>query len=154
MNTQDVTIYCVDPDHEINYGDEWTANISYPGGSLANTYLNNATTYEEMAYLVTQLADTPFGNTTQRDEIQGAIWQLADPSLTFPGASGLFLTQVGQWETNAKNNPLTSGFEILTDKELCKQEYIVLTPEPAMLLLLGAGLFGLGALGRRKLIKN
>ena len=152
MNGSKVTLFCVDPDHEVNYGDSWTANISYAGGSVANTYLKNATTYGELAWLVTQLAGS--SSAAQEQVIQGAIWQLADPSLTFPGASSTFLALVAQWESNAANNALTSGYEILTDVNGKEQEFVVLTPEPATLLLFGSGLLGLGAWGRRKLIKN
>jgi hypothetical protein len=159
VNGQSLLIFCVDPDHEVNYGDSWIANVSYPGGDLSKTYQvmdygQSASAanmiYEEMAALALLLQGTPASDATTRREIQGAIWQLADPGLTFPNATAAFLSAVSGYETWAANNPLTSGFEILSDVNNVKQEYIVLTPEPATVLLLGLGLGGLFFLKRRQ----
>jgi hypothetical protein len=156
---QSVLMFCVDPDHAVNYGDTWTANVSYPGGDLSKTYqmmddgLSSSaalTIYEEMAGLAQLLENTPASDATTRQEIQGAIWQLADPTLTFPNATAAFKNAVAGYETWAATHELTSGFEILSDVNNCKQEYIVLTPEPATMLLLGLGLGGLFFLKRKQ----
>jgi PEP-CTERM motif len=160
LNGQPVLLFCVDPDHEINYGDTWTANVSYPGGDLSNTYQvldyghssTANTNYEEMAGLALLLEGT--SDTMTRQEIQGAIWQLADSGLSFPGASSAFLSAVIGYESWAASNELTSGFEILSDVNNCKQEYVVLTPEPATVLLLGLGLGGLLLLKRRQRLSS
>jgi len=84
-----------------------------------------------MARLLVML-EVPSNTKLADQEIQAAIWQLADPNLTFPNApSGLSLTQVNTFENDAKANPLTSGFEVLTDSDNKYQEYVVLTPEPS-----------------------
>lgn len=57
--------------------------------------------------------------------------------------SGFSLTQVSSSENNAKANPLTSGFEVLTDFNNTYQEYVVLTPEPSTFLMVGTVLIGL-----------
>ena len=78
------------------------------------------------------MLEVPSNTKLADQEIQAAIWQLADPNLTFPNApSGLSLTQVNTFENDAKANPLTSGFEALTDSDNKYQEYVVLTPEPS-----------------------
>ena len=78
------------------------------------------------------MLEVPSNTKLTDQEIQAAIWQLADPNLTFPNApSGFSLTQVNTFENDAKANPLTSGFEVLTDSDNKYQEYVVLTPEPS-----------------------
>jgi len=157
-----VLLFCVDPLHDVSSGDTWTAYVGTPGSlsSLSDTYqvldyskLSTKaadTVYEEMAALAAKLEGTAASATTTREELQAAIWQLADPNLTFPGESATFLAAVAADETWAKSNPLTSGFEILSDKSDKIQEYIVLTPEPASLLLLGLGLCAVVVWKRRE----
>ena len=159
---QSVLLFCVDPLHDVSAGDTWTAYVGTPGSlsSLSDTYqvldyskLSTTaadTVYEEMAALAAKLEGTAASATTTREELQAAIWQLADPNLTFPGESATFLAAVAADETWAKSNPLTSGFEILSDKSDKIQEYIVLTPEPASLLLLGLGLCAVVVWKRRE----
>jgi hypothetical protein len=152
-------IWCVDPDHEVNPGDSWTANVYTPGGNLGTTYLGNAKTYGEMAWLVTQLHAT--SNPTTEQEIQAAIWELAEGGtgdFTVNSPTGTaFNTAVGSYESAASSpsNVLTSGFEILSDTAGpngagAKQEFLVLTPEPPTVLLLAFGLFALLMVSRSK----
>src|SRR6266480_7196117 len=107
-----------------------------------------------MARLLVML-EVPSNTKLADQEIQAAIWQLADPNLTFPNApSGLSLTQVNTFENDAKANPLTSGFEALTDSDNKYQEYVVLTPEPSTFLIVGAGLIGLFMFSRNRAISK
>jgi len=115
------------------------------------------------------LMGTPGNSALTDQEIQGAIWQLSAgfnganmPYLTFPNPpsvpSGTFQGAVTSYENWAKGNGLTSGFEILTAANEntaganAYQEYIVTTPEPSTLLLMGLGLVALFWMSRRKAI--
>jgi hypothetical protein len=150
-------IWCVDPDHGVSPGQTWTANVTYLGGNLSNTYQGNggATAYGAMAWLITQMQSAT--TSTQRQELQAAIWEIAEGA---PGSTGdftvnfvssTFINAVAADITNAENNILTSGFEILTDTKGQTQEFMVInTPEPSTILLLGAGLFAFVMLTRSK----
>ncbi len=148
-------IWCVDPDHDVSSGQTWTANVSYLGGNLSNTYQGSAAAYGSMAWLITQLQSAT--TTVQQQELQAAIWEIAEGA---PGSTGdfsinnvtsTFLNAVNLDITNAENNALTSGFEILTDTNGQTQEFMVIsTPEPSTFLLLAAGLFALMILTRSK----
>lgn len=155
-STTPTLIWCVDPDHGVSPGQKWTANISTIGGGLGNTYLGaaGATAYGAMAWLITQFQSAT--TTIQKQELQAAIWEIAEGA---PGSTGdfsvnnvssAFINAVATDVTNADNNALTSGFEILTDTQGQVQEYIVLTPEPSTLLLLGTGLLVFVLLSRSK----
>lgn len=160
-------IWCVDPDHEVNTGDSWTAYLSLPG-DVTHTYLSSATTYGEMAYLVTQLQATDSlppssTRTTTEQELQAAIWDIAEGAtssngyttdgFTVNGMSSGFYSAVDSDIKSADNNPLNSGYEILTDKAGKEQEFLVLVPEPSSLLLLGVGLFAFMLLSRSKMAR-
>ena len=150
-------IFCVDPDHGVSSGQTWTANVSYLGGDLSNTYQGNAgaTAYGAMAWLITQLQSAT--TTIQKQELQAAIWEIAEGA---PGSTGdfsvnnvsaSFINAVAADITNAENNILTSGFEILTDTKGQIQEYMIInTPEPSTLLLIGAGLLAFMIFTRSK----
>jgi len=178
IGPQSVLLWCVDPDHDAPpAGTTWTVNVATPGnlGSMTTTsqVINNGlsasaanTLYGEMAALI-MLMDNPSNSALTDQEIQGAIWQLSDgfnasnqPYLTFPSPpsvpSGTFQGAVTGYETWAANHVAASGFEILTDVNEksagrgAYQEYIVLTPEPSTLLLMGLGLMALFCHSRRK----
>lgn len=177
IGTQNVLLWCVDPDHDAPpVGTTWTVNVATPGnlGSMGNTlqYLKAgypsgnvsdetsiARFYGALAALVSAM-ENPANSVATDQELQGAIWQLSDPSLTFtnPLPSGFSVAQVTNYETWAENNALTSGFEVLTDVNEksnltgAYQEYIVMTPEPSTLLLMGLGLMTLFCFSRRKTI--
>lgn len=155
-----VLLWCVDPDHEVNTYDTWPVYISYAGGNLSQTYLGNANTYGEMAWLITQFQGA---NTTTQQELQAAIWLIAEGETTQAAEQAGPFTVNGEstafWNslygsngyiTNAPEHVLTSGFEILSDTtgntSNAKQEFIVMTPEPSTILQLGAGLIALFAL--------
>jgi hypothetical protein len=150
-------IWCVDPDHGVSPGQTWTANVTYLGGNLSNTYQGSggATAYGAMAWLITQMQTAT--TATQRQELQAAIWEIAEgapgPTSGFSvnNVSAAFINAVATDITNAENNILTSGFEILTDTQGQTQEFMIInTPEPSTLFLLGAGLFAFVMLNRSK----
>jgi len=169
---QSVLLFCVDPYQMApSVGKTWTVNVETPGNvsSMSTSFqmLNTPLTgrsgltdnqadllYEEMARLIVML-EVPSNTKLTEQEIQAAIWQLADPNLTFPNApSGFSLTQVNSFENDARANPLTSGFEVLTDSNNKYQEYVVLTPEPSTFLMVAAGLIGLFVFSRNRAISK
>ena len=165
LNGNSVVLFCVDPDHFDGSG-AYNVNVSSGGtGSSTEQVVYHGlpptqaqTLYQEEAYLAQQLLDTPVSDAGTRQEIQGAIWQLADPSVMFPGASSAFNTAVNTWESNAVGEGANTGFEILTDSACTtssdcvktRQEYLVLTPEPASVSLLGLSFLSVFAAFRRK----
>jgi len=149
LGSDPVLIWCVDPDHEVSSGDTWNVNVSYSGGDLSHTYLNNATTYNEMAWLITQFQGA---STPTQQELQAAIWYIAeggigasDFTVNVPASNTAFWSAVNTDIANAATsaNSLTTGYEILSDTAGSKQEFIVMTPEPSTFLLLGIGLTAL-----------
>jgi hypothetical protein len=174
IGTQSVLLWCVDPNHDAPpVGTTYAANIATPGNlaSMSNTnqVINNGLTpsaantlYGELAALIMLMENS--GNSALTDqELQGAIWQLSagfigtTPILTFPAPPiGTFQAAVTADETWAEGNGLTSGFEVVTATNESGagafQEYIVMTPEPSTLLLMGLGLISLFCFSRRKLI--
>lgn len=172
IGNQSVLLFCVDPyQNAPSVGKTWTVNVETPGnvGSMSTSFqmLNTTLTgrsgltdsqadvlYEEMARLIVML-EVPSNTKLTDQEIQAAIWQLSDPHLTFPNApSGFSLTQVNIFENDAKNNPLTSGFEVITDSNNKYQEYVVLTPEPGTFFMVAAGLIGLFVFSRNTAISK
>lgn len=159
LDGKSVLLWCVDPDHESSYG-SWGATVSPLGSNLGSTYLKNATTYGEMAWLITQLRSATL--VTAQQELQAAIWSIAegatpnaptatgDFSITVPYGDPNFAANVSKDISNASTHVLTSGFEILTDSSGKEQEFMVITPEPSTLGLLGIGLIAVFTLASNK----
>jgi hypothetical protein len=141
------TIWCVDFNHLSAIGQTWTANVT-PVTAVAagdNTYLHNLVTYQEMAWLINQY---PSQDATNKAAMQWVIWDL---SLGNTSHSGYDPTQYGYWLAQAQSNYQSvnySGWQILTDVNRQKQEFMVYVPETSTLLLLGTGLIGLWGLRR------
>ena len=156
LNGKAAEFYCVDFSHDIDGGDTWKADITSltSTANYSSTYRYNSTvgnpnlaaynTYEDFAWLVTQMQST--SNHSAQAADQWAIWSLSggaskDP-FTGPTNSAAVLLADAK---NAVNGGWTAqGFEILTpDVGQYGQEFLIQTPEPSGLLLLGAGLCGL-----------
>jgi hypothetical protein len=163
LNGQAAEFYCVDFSHDISAGDTWnvvTTNLA-SGSNFSPTYQFNSalsnpnlaafTTYEEFAWLITQMEGTT--NQSAQAADQWAIWSLSggasqDP-FTGPTSNATYLlTQA----SNAVNGGWTAqGFEILTpDKGQYGQEFLVQVPEPSGLLLLAVGLCGVFLFSNRE----
>ena len=145
-----LAIVCDDYWHEVYIGETWTAtentfstlsNARFQGADAAATLLM----YEEAAFLVQQLAGNP-GSTA---DISFAIWSIFSQGVPSTGNSAW-------WVTYAQNQNYYAGefsnFIILTPTDSSAQsaqEYLVNTPEPASIMLLGSGLIALAVRRRR-----
>jgi len=165
LNGSSILLWCVDPDHESNIGDSWSAYVTQLGaGSLSDTYLKDPTAYGEMAWLTMQLQGTNV--TSTRQELQAAIWDIAegatagaptatgDFKITPPKGDANFAANVSMDITNASHHVQNSGFEILTDTSGREQEFLVITPEPSTFVLFGAGLIALALFTNRRIISS
>jgi hypothetical protein len=177
INGQSATFYCVDFNNEVNFNQTWSANLTPMSGNLGDTRYGNPTNvatlsltdpyyseftpeqlYEQAAWLTTQMGQfmgpNYLSNPTDVNNliaIQYAIWDLFDPNAPSNSAAQgwILLAQENFGSINPNN------FEILTNLPPVEltgqvQEFIVTSPEPGVVLLLGLGLAALLLFARRK----
>jgi hypothetical protein len=145
---------CVDFDHHSTVGESWDANITDMSSSdLSNTRLgaSGSATYREQAWLYTQFLNgaSPSG------DINFAAWALTSSNAM---ASAGWTPGAQHWYDLATTTDLagfsTVNFRIITPSDLTglgPQEFIVSTPEPGGLFLLGSGMLGIAGLVRKKI---
>jgi hypothetical protein len=142
----------------------WTANVtSLLDTNLSNTVLGNNSDvygyhltstqmYSMEAYLFQQLLQPG----SDRADLQLAAWALMDPS-TLHNVVDSHNTTVETYLLDAYKNKSdinSAGFAILSDVSGKNQEFMVSTPEPMSLTLLGAGLLAVGLMRFRKPAKE
>jgi hypothetical protein len=155
LNGQPAEFYCVDFAHDIAGGDSWLAIVTpvASSGSSSVPYLTGDTTdgvsdYLLFAWLITQMTQTTDQPTQAQD--QWAIWSLTGATDPYGNQASILSTAATQLTAADFTG---QGWEILTpDASLNQygQEFLVQTPEPSSVLLLGVGLCGLLFLKRRQ----
>jgi len=157
-----VPIVCDDYAHSVYLGESWTASVS-TFADLSNARFWQGTQaatlqlYDEAAYLFNELYLQP----SQAGNISFALWAIFDPSQVkisagwTTGGNAVNPTSAAGWLVNAQSQIYTAGefsnFEVLTPiSPTSPQEYLVRTPEPSTVLLLGIGVLAMFALKKRK----
>jgi hypothetical protein len=166
-----VTLFCVDFNNEVTWNQSWQANVTPLGSNdFSNTRFGNpadvallsatdpylstftpAQLYEQATWLTTQFDQFLFTDPSQVVALQYAIWDLFAPNgPTNAAAQGW----IGQAQQNYNSINL-NNFEIVTNVSPLYltgqvQEFIVPTPEPGTITLLGAGLFVILWMGFRR----
>ncbi len=146
LNGQSESFYCIDFTHDITGGMSWNVSITNLAGSnFSATLLQNQTTYEEMAWLVTNMMGS--GSQLQQAEDQFAIWSLTGG----PNPYGTDAALVADALAAVENGFTGQGFEILTPTGDTGQEFLVSTPEPGETILLLVGLLFVGVIMRKRI---
>jgi hypothetical protein len=154
MNGQTVTLFCDDILNEVNFNQQWDANVTnlatamstnnfsltrYGGVSASAVFNNAAVAYQEAAWLTTQFASNP----NDLVNLQYALWDIMNPNVRGSGNADV---QTWLWRANQNYGSInTADFSIVTNSGPLAltgqvQEFIVRTPEPGTLALLLCGL--------------
>jgi PEP-CTERM motif len=156
LNGASAEFYCVDFTHDITGGDSWQAIVTpiSPSANYSSTYLGSATIdgysdYLLFAYIFTQAQGA---SQSVQAQDQWAIWSVTDGAVGDPygNQAAIFAAAAAGI---ASSDFTGQGWEVLTpDAGLNQygQEFLVNTPEPSSILLLGLGITGLLFLRRRQ----
>jgi len=155
--------FCVERDEYFSFGQALTvAGISdraiYGGVGEEGDPLDPRTAYLYTQFRAGTLSNYDYNNFTERvndaNSLQLAIWVIEGELTSTSDAQAL--AWIGEAE-NAINKGIWSGIgnvrvlNLVDSQGNRRQDQLVMVPEPSTLLLMGAGLIGIGAFGRRKL---
>ncbi len=177
VNGVSTTIYCDDFANQVSNGQQWTANLTNLGSTnLANTRYSGisntlstsptatatysgAQLYEMAAWLTTQFSAPGTSGYSANGDIQDTLWDLFNPNSHNTGVKPPTPSS-NQWLYAAEKNYISinpAKFNILTNTQAAYsgegqvQEFIVPTPEPSSVLLLGFGLIAIAVAGKKTL---
>ena len=154
------TSFCIETNEYINFSSEFKVDsistAAYNGGSGGGTPdpLDPRTAYLYYMFATNQLSGYDYGDATLRiadaNSLQLAIWYLEGEITTLTDAQALAWiaeAEAAGWTDLGNVRVLNISY---ANPGTLAQSQLVLVPEPSTLLLLGAGLLGVGVLGRKK----
>jgi hypothetical protein len=147
VNGHDVAGLCIDFFDDTNAGDKWTAYVTQlnSGDFSITLHPTYGQEYEEDAYLYSQIIKPG----ADRTDLQIAAWEIMAYGITnsnYTTTDNLADNSYIDAALLNYNKINLAGFEILTDTvNGCDQEFMIGTPEPGNLALLGFGLLAMAA---------
>ena len=162
LGSTDVTLNCVDFFHRAVVGEVWDVeqtSLTSSTGIGTTTRFSSLNAYRLAAWLTTQY--TPSMSAATVGDIQATIWRLFAGPVTPPAPStNIWLTNAQAYLAANPNSSLWQSAYVLTavnahnpdgsDNAASPQEFIIVTPEPASMMLMGTGLLGIAAVGARR----